>query len=182
MGLFDFFKKDETPGYDPANIKITDLDKGFIFEYDLKNWVVEEVYQYDWGSNYKTKEFKVNSGDEIMFLSVDDDDEIFITISEKIKPRVLKDDLPEYINENDKPPKKLEYKNIKFLYDEESYGYFKQLHTNAEEDAKVISWDYFDDDDKYILNIEQWGDEDFEASFGKVVKEFEISNILPNAN
>ena len=40
MGIFDVFKKDKGPDYDPTNIKITDVRPGFILEYDLKTWEV----------------------------------------------------------------------------------------------------------------------------------------------
>ncbi len=182
MGLFDMFKKDKKEkSYDPLNMKVTDLDKGFIFDYDLKTWVVEEVYGYDWGNNYTSKEYKVNSGDEEYFLSVDDDDEVFITLSKKIKIRAIQEDLPEVILEKEAPPKKLVYKDTKFYSDGEEIGEFRWLNGYEENDpAKFISWEYFDEDDKLTLCIEQWGEEEFEASYGKVLKEFEISNIIPS--
>ncbi|MFO7863967.1 MAG: hypothetical protein R6U85_08220 [Salinivirgaceae bacterium] len=48
MGLFDLFKSKKSD-YDVTNMKITDLKKGFVFEYDLKTWLVDEEYKYDWG-------------------------------------------------------------------------------------------------------------------------------------
>ena len=69
MGIFDLFKKKEkAPKYDVTNLKVTDLDQGFIFDYDMKSWVVKEVYEYDWGSNNFSHEYKVDSGDEVAFL------------------------------------------------------------------------------------------------------------------
>ena len=44
MGLFNFLKKKNKPTYDVTNMKVTDLDKDFVFEYNLKNWVVKEVF------------------------------------------------------------------------------------------------------------------------------------------
>lgn len=180
MGLFDFLKKkEEIPSYDVTNLRVTDLNKGFIFEYDLKSWVVQSVYQYDWGNNYYSKEFKVSDGTEERFLSVDDDDGIFITFTKKIKIRSVKEDLPEEILKNETPPKKLEYDGKTFYYDGEEIGDFREMDDESGKSAKFISWEYYDDDDKFTLIIEQWGEEDFEASYGNVLKEFEISNIIP---
>ena len=61
--MFNLFKKKQEPTYDVTDLKITDLDVGFIFDYDLKSWVVREKYEYDWGGNNFSHEYKVDSGD-----------------------------------------------------------------------------------------------------------------------
>ena len=43
------FKKKKEPDYDVTNLSLKDLETGFIFDYDMKSWVVEESYEYDWG-------------------------------------------------------------------------------------------------------------------------------------
>ncbi|MEM7552453.1 MAG: DUF4178 domain-containing protein [Bacteroidota bacterium] len=182
MGLFDLFKKKEEPAYDPTNISIKDLDKGFVFDYDLKTWIVKEVYEYDWGNNNFTKEFKVDSGDEVWYLHLEDDDEIFITVTKKVKIRAIDEDLPERIKKKEKPPKKLEYKGHTLYRDEETMGYFKPVDKETDDWDELISWEYYDDEDQYVLSIEQWGDDEFEAAFGKVAKEHQFSNILPGNN
>ena len=68
--MFDFFKKKKKVSYDVTNLSLKDLDVGFIFDYDMKSWVVKEVYKYDWGNNNYTSEYKVDSGDEVAFLPV----------------------------------------------------------------------------------------------------------------
>ncbi|MBT3208749.1 MAG: DUF4178 domain-containing protein [Bacteroidetes bacterium] len=180
MGIFDVFKKKEKkPEYDPTNISVLDLQKGFVFEYDLKTWIVKAAYDYDWGNNFFSREYKIDDGEQQFFLSVENDDEISISISKKIKIRTISEDIPEYISENDKPPKSLIYKNIKYFLDGENPGFFKDCENKTDDWAEVISWTYYDETDENILNIEQWGDDDFESSVGTVIKEFEISNILP---
>jgi len=183
MGLFDFFsKKDKTPSYDPTNLKITDLNKGFVFEYDLKNWLVEEAYEYDWGDDYSSREFKISDGSGEWFLSVENDDELFLSISQKIKIRSIDAKLPEIIDKNERPPGKIVYNGIEFFLDEESAGYFRNIANPDSEGEQVITWEYYDKDEKFVLSLEQWGEFDFEASFGKVINEIEISGILPGEN
>lgn len=183
MGIVDFlFKKKQTeePKYDVTDIKLKDLDIGFVFEYDMKTWIVESIYDYDWGNGYYSKEYKVNNGEEVRFLSVEEDDVLYIVMYEKAKVRLIKEDLPEYILENDKPPKTLDYKDIKFYYEEESIGSFKDS-ANPGEDSRFISWDYYDEEDKFTLSIEQWDEEEFDASFGVILKEYQVYNILPRS-
>ena len=178
MGLFDIFKKKEEQAYDPTNLKITDLDVGFLVDYNLKSWEVKEVIEYDWGNNNYSAEYKLDSGDDVIFVEVEDDDELFINVNKKIKIRSIDEDLPERIVKKERPPKKLTYKGTKFFKDDESYGYHKNRAKKTDEWDELISWEYYDEEEKHMLCIEQWGDREFEASFGKVVKEFEFSNIL----
>ena len=180
MGIFDFFKKkEEEPSYDPLNMKITDLQKSSVFDYDMKTWIVNAVYEYDWGENNFTREYKINSGDDELYLSVDEDDDLTLSLSRKIKIRAIDEDLPEYIIEHEVPPKKLHFKGKTYYKDSECPGYFKDLDNKSDQWTEFIVWDYYDEDEKNIISIEQWGEREFEASYGKVVKEFEFSNILP---
>ncbi len=178
MGLFDIFKKKEKLDYDPLNVKITDLQKGFILEYDLKTWIVSEVYKYDWGDNFFTSEFKVDCENDSLFIHLEQDDELEITLSKKVKIRSIDEDLPEHIIKNEHPPKKLTYNGKQYFKDKESPGYFKNITMNTGW-TEFISWDYYSEDEKEIITIEQWGEREFEASIGRVAKEFEFSNILP---
>jgi len=180
MGLFDFFKKKDKTTYDPTNITLMDLQKGFVLEYDLKTWVVKEVYEYDWGDNYFSREYKIDSGDDILFLHVEKDDELDLTVTKKIKVTMIDEDLPEYLEEHEKAPKKIHYKGKKFYLDgNENPGYFKDLSDSQKDWVEFISWDYYDENDEEYINIEQWDEREFEASIGRVVKEFEFSSILP---
>lgn len=178
MGLFDRFKKDKST-YDSTDIRITDLDKGFVFEYDLETWVVEEVYKYDWGDECFSFEYKISSAKGTRFLSVEEDDEIYISISDKEKVRKIHPDFPELIRNENRPPKEFIYQDKRFVLDEESPGYFCNLTKNKNNWIEFISWDYEEADGNGLISFEQWDENSFEASVGKSVKEFEISNILP---
>jgi len=179
MGLFDKFKKKEAPHYDPNNMKIEDLRVGFMFDYDLNTWVITEEYEYDWGDNYFTREYKLEASNDIAYLHIDYNDEGSMALSRKLKVRALGEDLPEQINENKRPPKKIEYKGVAYFLDRESPGYFSDEPDNDESWTEFISWDYFDAEGKRVACVEQWGEREFEASCGVVVKDFEITNILP---
>lgn len=177
MGLFDRFKKDK-PEYDATDIKVTDLNKGFIFEYDLKTWIVEEVYKYDWGDEFFSFEYKVSCEDDTKFLSVEDDDELFLVMSEKTTIRKIHEDLPELLKAEN-PPKKLTFEGKEFYLEEESPGFFSNQTKDPKTWVEFISWDYIDDKEKEVICLEQWDENEFEASTGKVIKSIEISNIIP---
>ena len=180
MGLFDRFKKKEKVDY--TNLTVMDLEKGGMFDFEYTTWTIEEEYIYDWGNECFSKEFKINNGSETLFMSVEEDDEIEIALVKKIKPRSIKEDLPEIIIKNETPPTKLNYKSTDYLLDEERPGYFKGIDEDEEAWEELLSWDYYDARENYLLTVERWGDNSFEASYGRVIPESEITGVLPNPN
>ena len=180
MGLFDglFGKKEKKEEIDPLNIKLTQLKKGYIIDYDLSSWEVKEVYNYDWGDEFFTREYKIFNGRDTRFLHVEEDDELELQLTEKIKPTTLDPDIPDQISRTGQPPKKILFKGTEYRLEGESPGYFNE-EGKPDQWAEHISWTYYDEDETQLLNIEQWGEREFEASIGKVIKAFEISNITP---
>lgn len=179
MGIFDLFKKKEkAPRYDVTNLKVTDLDQGFIFDYNMKSWQVKEVYQYDWGKNNFSREYKIDSGDEIMFLEVEAGSELSLNVMKSIKIRKLGNDIIDKTIKKERPPKKLKLDDIDYYLDSDCAGYFNDITKGTDEWEDLISWTYYDDND-HVINITQWGEREFEATAGKLIKAFEISNIIP---
>ncbi|WP_017733090.1 DUF4178 domain-containing protein [Nafulsella turpanensis] len=176
-GLFGKKRRKEEE-VDPLNISLLKLQKGYILDYDLASWEVQEVYNYDWGDNFFSREYKISNGKDVRYLHIEDDDELELVLSEKVRPATIDPDLPDYIGKHGHPPKKIHYKGTHYYFESESPGYFNE---EGKEDQWVehISWTYYDEDEKYTLGIEQWGEREFEASVGKILKEFEISNIIP---
>jgi hypothetical protein len=177
MGFTDFFKRKQ-PKYDSTNIRVTDLDVGFVFEYDLESWEVQASYEYDWGDNYFSKEYKINNGSKTLFLSIEEDDEISLSVCDKINVRELGGNVLADLLSNQKPPTTLLYQDKKYFFEQESPGYFNDK-ARGEDWVEFISWDFIDESGKYIVTIEQWDEKEFEASAGKAIQEFEISTILP---
>ncbi len=179
MGITDFFRKKKKPTYDITNIKVQDLDIGFVFDYNMTSWAVEAVYEYDWGDEYFTREFRVNNGNERHFLSLEDDEgELSLAMMQKVKVRSIKSFLPELLIEDQKPPKEIEYNGVVYYLEEEAAGYFNDI-AKGDSWEEFRSWDFEDQEGKQLLCIEQWDTKDFEASIGVKVHAFEITNILP---
>ncbi|WP_027000987.1 DUF4178 domain-containing protein [Eisenibacter elegans] len=177
--VFGWFKKkkEEKREYiDPTEVNITMLRKGAFVDYDLKTWQVTACYEYDWGNEYFSHEFQLKSGKDTIYLHIEDDDELECTIVRKISPRAIQDDAVDYIRKHDNGPMEVIYEGTKYYRESEQVGYFANLGaTNWEE---FISWSYYDDSGKKVLEIERWDEEEFEASAGIVVGEFEFMNII----
>ncbi len=174
----NLFRKKTDRGYDPLHIKVTDLAEGYIFEYDLKQWEVVGEATYDWGDNYFSKELKITDGTDTFFLSVEEDDELEIVLYKKIRIGQIDGDIEQQIKLTQKPPSTIHFQSIAYIRENESPGYYNPSK-NSSEWIEFINWQYYDDSGEKAISIEQWGENEFEASEGKIVKPFEISNILP---
>lgn len=177
MGLLDFFKKKKEQDYDATNIRLTDLKRGYIFDYDLSTWKVDKSYDYDWGGNFFTVEHQISNGRDTLYLSISEDDELELSVSSKIKISSIEQDIPSCIKNNEEPPSKIVFKGESYSMESGSSGF---IRTGDSDDwQEMMSWDYYNNEGDKILCIEQFDDNEFEASYGVVAKEFEFSNILP---
>ncbi len=181
MGFFNklFSKKEETPHYDSTNIRIQDLDLNFVFEYDLSTWKVEKMFEYDWGDNYFTQEYQIYNGEETLYLGVEDDDELEVTIGKKIKLRKLGATVVNHLMEQQTAPSSVVFQDEKFILLEEAPGYCNDVSKGEDNWEEFIAWDFENEAGTKVLTIEQWGEKEFEASIATYIKPFEISNILP---
>jgi hypothetical protein len=180
MGFLDIFKKknqEEQIHYDPTNIKIIDIRKGWLFDYEGKTWEVVEEFEYDWGDNIFTYEYKIQSGADTAYMFIEESEKVYCTFTNKIKFAKLGEEVEQHLLDYQKPPSQITYEGITFYRERESPGYFRSLED--EDSIEVILWEYFDDSETKILLIHQWDEGDFEASVGIVEEENVISNILP---
>ncbi len=178
--MFDFFKKKKAPTYDVTNLSLKDLNVGFIFDYDMKSWVVKEVYKYDWGNNNFTSEYKVDSGDEVAFLHIADEGELEISLSKSIRLSKIDEAIADEIEKNEKPPRKIHFNEELYFLEEDAAGYFRDLSKETEDWEELVTWEYLNDEATKVLSITQWDIRNIEASAGLVLKEFQFSNIIPS--
>lgn len=179
MGIFDFFKskKKEESHYDVTNIKVTDLELGYVLDYDLTSWIVDKMYEYDWGDNFFTREFVINNGKKKLYLHIEEDDELEISVTEKVPIRVLGEHILDVIKNTDKGPERITYKDEVYYLDSENSGYIRNVEN--EHWGELIHWLYLDKEEEKLITIEQTGEQSFEATVGVYIDAFEISNILP---
>ena len=179
MSIWDFFKKRKEEGhYDPINIKITDIRVGSILEYNLKTWEVQEEYEYDWGNNSFSYEYKLVSDNGIIYLNIEEDDDITCIVSKKISISLIAGVL-QSMEKHGMPPSEVILEGITYYRGNEKPGFFRNTETTKpEESEEFISWDYIDKTEKKSLSIEQWGEKEYEASVGIIEPESAFSNIL----
>ena len=177
MGLFDRFKKKEEEGIDPlSELDLPNLKKGYMVDYDLKTFQVTGYSTYDYGDGYIAKEWELVSGNERLYLEMEDDDEICWSLSKKIPVGSFDKDVKAQIIENDEAPEEIVYDGKTYFLDEESAGHMQQNGTGSKQE--FIVWTYVDKDDNFVT-IEQWGETDFEAAAGWEAEEYQFTNILP---
>jgi len=181
MGIFDFIKKknrvNRESHYDATNIRVTDIEKDYILDYDLDSWIVTKMFEYDWGNNFFTREFLINNGKESRYLHIEEGDEIEICVTEKIGIRALGPHIKDILQETGKPPGKITYDNVVYYLDSENPGYYRNVEN--EDWYEVISWLYLNEKEDKLIHIEQRGEDEFEATIGIYIEEYKISNILP---
>lgn len=180
--MFDFFKKKKEPSYDVTNLGIQDLDFDFIFDYDLKSWVVREVYEYDWGNNNFSHEYKVDSGDEVAYLSVEDGSDLTLTLTKSIKIRKIDEDIAQIIAETKKAPSQVHFEGEVFFLSSDSAGYFRDCGKKTEDWEELFSWEYFNENEDKIISITQWDEHTFDSFAGLVLQSHQISNIIPGGS
>ena len=179
MGWTNFFKKKKSIPAEPVtDIGLSSLLVGCLVDYDMQTWEVTAYNYYDWGSGDITYEWQLTGYDEIIYLEREpDDDEDFWSISRKIPLSSLGAGIKEHILKHEDPPEIITYQGTDFYLDETSGGHFYK--TGKDPGKELLKWDYLDKSGKKLLSIEQWGENDFEASAGTKVEEYQFANILP---
>ena len=176
MGLFDFFKKDKKEEQLSEDLSFKDLLPNDYVDYFLKSWRVEAAVEYDWGNNIFSREFKLNAGDEIIFVEIDEEEDSKVAISKDIKLSKIDKTLKTYIIENDGPPKKLNFEGEEYFYAEESLGHCYDI--GSEDYSELVSWTFNNEDESKFISLSRWDETDIESSVGEYAKIIEFSNII----
>ncbi len=179
MGWKDFFKKGDDDKSEETfkELDLKDLEPGCYVDYDLKTWQVKAYNKYDWGAGDISHEWQLATSDETIFLEREIDDEEAWCISRKIGFGSLGAKVKNHILQHEDPPDEITYKGVAYYLEEMGGGKF--LKDGKGPGKHLLKWDYEDDSGKKHLSIEQWGEEDFEASAGEPVEEYQFTNILP---
>ena len=74
------------------------------------------------------------------------------------------------------PEENLHIEGLNYIGYEAGGGIYK----GSNEERPFLYWSYETDHD-HVLNIIQWGDNEFSATIGMRVNEFQFSNILPGS-
>ena len=177
--MFDFLKKKDQPKYDVTNLTVNDLAVGFVLDYDGKSWVVKEAYEYDWGSNNFSMEFKVDSGDDVAFLGVEDDGQLKLSMMREIKMGMIDEDVLDEIKTRGNPPRQLHLDGEVYYQESDSAGYWNEVGADNDDAEEMISYEYFNRAGDKVLSITQWDEFNVDAAVGDVIQPHQITDILP---
>ncbi len=173
-----FGKKKNEEEFDPfLDLVLSKLKVGYLLDYDLKTWEVTEYNKYDWDNDTYNHEWELKSGSEVVYLECEDDDEPEWVLAKKIPFRKLGPGLSKHIQENGDPPDELKYEGVTYHLEDGSGGYF--CKGGGKERAEFLYWEFLDESGEQILTVEQWDEDDFEASLGLYVEEYQFTHILP---
>ena len=147
-------------------------------DYDLKTWEVVAYNYYDWGGGDLSHEWQLKNGDgKVLFLEKESDDEDEWNLNQKIPFGRLGSKIKDQILEAGDPPNEIVFEGKTYYMEEMAGGHF---HKDGQGPGKeLLRWSYEDDEGRGYLGIDQWGEEDFEASLGEPVEEYQFTNILP---
>ncbi len=170
MGIFDFFKKKkEKPDIQLVGHSLENLKIGDVIELDGEVWEVKSRGYYDYGDD-REWDFKICSPTREGFLNKDEDG-LYFFVKDDLKKLSL--DLISYLKSHDDLPSDIIFDNKKYKLVFSSAAYYvKEGHRSP-----VIIWDFESEDGK-LLEILQWGDEDFEIYSGRRLEEWEIENVF----
>jgi len=178
MGIRDFFKK-KTESDPLVDVRLDGMKAGYMVDYDMKMWEVSAAHHYDWGDSLITREWQLKGSDETVYLSMEYDDEASWSLSRKIQLDRLGPNVRKSLMETGDPPDQIELDGVSYGLEEMAGGHF---YENGQEPGReMLSWDFQDQTGRRFLSIEQWSENDFEASIGEPVEEYQFSNILPGA-
>jgi len=158
-----------------------ELKKGYTFFYQNTLWKVTEVYTIRWKDGSKSYEYKVKSDKGIIrYLEIETDLKNVSAYSFWEKIHNKNQFLSEFRNLEDnfvtigktKFPKEIEYKGVKYEFDERNDG----MCFYDYEEEEVNSIDYTNHNDTKFFSIEVWDDE-VEFSIGIPIKQHDISRI-----
>lgn len=179
MGILDFFKKNKDKDMlSVTDLTLSDLEKGYMVDYDLKTWEVMAHNWYDWGGRDITHEWQLKGIDEVVYLERESDDTDDWSLNRKLPFAQLGPEVKKHLIETGDPPDEIVFEGVTYYLEETAGGHF---YKDGQSPGKeMLRWSYEDDTEERYLGIEQWGEQDFDASIGQPVEEYQFTNILPS--
>jgi hypothetical protein len=153
------------------------LQPGWLVDYDLQTWRATARHLYDWGQGDVSIEWRLENGDQTLFLEMEQDDEPFWSLNAKIPFSRLDPSVMHSIQETEDPPREIVFEGETYYLEETAGGYY--LKNGQKPGREMLRWSYSDEEGTRFLGIEQWGEDEFEASTGFAIKEYQLTNILP---
>ncbi|MCS6831938.1 MAG: DUF4178 domain-containing protein [Flammeovirgaceae bacterium] len=173
--------------FDPSNLSVEHLQKGFLVDYSLTTWLVVDEYQYDFLDGTIEKGVKIvseNDGIDTLYLQTGAHENFRLVKAGKIvNIHSISSTLQHFILTERQAPNTLTYKGVSYFKESSRKGILYYLNHPAKDRAKKICcWEFLDEQRNSFLRIE-WIDEwEFLCLHGKIVPRYAFSDILPAYN
>jgi uncharacterized protein DUF4178 len=172
--LFGRTEADEEEQY--HDLTLTDLQNGYMVDYDLRTWEVTGRNTYDYDGEM-SQEWQLQSADEVRFLERSmEDGKVCCTLTRRIDLAAIQEPVADEIGRNDDPPEQIHYQGEPYLGVESSSGLFREGGEGA--GREFVVWT-FEGGENQVLFITQWGQREFAAYAGEYVEEYQFTDILP---
>ena len=173
-----WFKKNEsTTEHEYQELELHNLGLGDLFDFDLTTWEVVSSAESDYDGHIES-ELEVKGGVDNRTLVVipDGGDWNYQWLQEKTLIELGLNNVQNDLKSEKEPEENLTIEGTDYVGYESGGGMFK----GNNEEKPFLYWSYENDNDQ-VLNIIQWGDNEFSATIGVRVAEFQFSNILPGS-
>lgn len=171
-----FGKKEDSTAPIAGDIRLADLQPGYLVDYNMETWQCVARHRYDYDGD-SVDEWELQNGKKRLWLERGEDDGEYWGLAAKIRMGEIEQEVARDIREDRDPPKKINFDGKTWLADESGAGYFFEDCGNESEG--FLFWTYADDDDDHFVTVEQWGENEFEAAAGAWVEPWQFDNILP---
>jgi len=162
VGLLDKLFGRNKPRVQKRTLK--NLRVGDIVSYDLVDYTVVGLIKYE-DSGYKWIAYQLEGEGERIWLAVEQDDTLEISIYRPVKLDIGK-----------RPPNRINYDNKTFYLDEAGTATITGVEgeAGARPGQQIKYWQYEDEEEDFALSVELWGG-DLDVSYGYYIHERELS-------
>ncbi len=157
------------------DLKISDLEIGYILEYELKNWEVTDIMTYTWDNGVSEKEYTIHDGKTTLYLNYD--------ASQDKASLYWKENLQNvWPLARQKMQRNERMLDDTFQFQGEDFHFASDgsaMLRNSVEKFEMVNWLFMSLDDQKMMSFNKYEDGSMEVYAGKVLPKFAINNILP---
>ena len=169
------------PEFDPTNLQVTHLQKGFMVDHGLRTWDVTEELQFDWFDGKSERELTLSEDLEKINLLIRDENGFEQLLKfNPVNLYALDNRIGQEITLRNRPSNVISYQGTSFYREGQLDGIcFSFSDNQSRVGEKTTVWEYLDEERQQLLRIERRGRDTYRAMIGQPIHEWEFSDILP---
>ncbi|GAA4847249.1 TM2 domain-containing protein [Algivirga pacifica] len=164
--------------FDPTDLRLENLEKGFMIDFETETWEVLEKQQMDWQNDESHFFYHLIHGSQERYLYLHRGR--YFTkhyLMKSVNKFILHENLEALVAGHKRPPNILEYEGASYYKEAHHYGFgFDHNHPSG---IKEDSWIYYDEQQQNVLLIVLKGKSEVKTYAGKIKDAEEFIDILP---